>query len=86
MEDIKYILQKPDGSQSEYDVKKFSDSGKETFVLLGEVRELHQKLNRYNAILVKAETKMIDELQSECVEDNLLESKDGNKRKRKKQT
>tara|TARA_Y100001937_G_C6870156_1_gene220226 strand:+ start:200 stop:460 length:261 start_codon:yes stop_codon:yes gene_type:complete len=86
MEDIKYILQKPDGSQSEYDVKKFSDSGKETFVLLGEVRDLYQKLNKYNAILIKAELKMIDELQSECVEDNLLESKDGGKRKRKKQT
>lgn len=86
MEDIKYILQKPDGSQSEYDVKKFSDSGKETFILLGEVRDLYQKLSKYNAILAKAELKMIDELQSECVEDNLLESKDGGKRKRKKQT
>lgn len=86
MEDIKYILQKPDGSQSEYDVKKFSDSGKETFILLGEVRDLYQKLSKYNAILIKAELKMIDELQSECVEDNLLESKDGGKRKRKKQT
>ena len=77
MDNIKYILQQPDGSQSEYDVQKFSDDGKDNFVLLGEVQELYRKLNTWSMVLKKAELKIIDELGDEFVENNLLESEHG---------